>query len=497
LIFLIPSIIKQQNTFQKGGEAVHERLIEPSWQALLAPQLALPLSVLLGGVLLHSMNVLITATLLPSIVADVGGSNLMSWPTTAFVASSIVAATSTAMVSSAVGSRRAFCGGAVIYAAGAILGALAPSIGLVIAGRFVQGLGGGLLSALAYVLVRNVFPEVLWPRVFALFAGVWSVSVPVGPLIGGVFAGYGNWRGAFFTVAAVGGLLGVTALFILPANAASGDATEPKVPALRVALICAAIALLSLASVLMGPAIKSAFILAAIGTFVLTLRIDRRAIVTLLPSDAFSLRSATGAGLWMVWLLSIAYSPLAIYAPLFLQRLHALSPLTAGYMVAGASLAWTGAALTVASLSDEWPGRLIVAGPIAMAVGLLGVGLLMPPGPAAALLLPIFLIGIGIGVCWAFILQRVMTGAKHGEENIASASVATVQQTGISFGAAIAGLIANASGLWDGLHPSSVLRAAFWVPTAFVAAPLAASVIGMRLVALRSGRDPTIAANRV
>jgi MFS family permease len=443
------------------------------------------------------MNVLVTATLLPSIVADIGGSNLMSWPTTAFVASSIVAATSTGIVSSTVGNRQAFCGGAVIYATGAILCALAPSIGLVIAGRFVQGLGGGLLSALAYVLVRNVFPEVLWPRIFGLFAGVWSVSVPTGPLIGGLFASYGNWRGAFFAITGVGGLLGVAALFILPANAASGDATVPKVPALRVALICAAIVLLSLASVLIGPTIKSAFIVAAIGIFVLMLRIDRGAAVALLPSDAFSLRSATGAGLWMVWLLSIAYSSLAIYAPLFLQRLHALNPLTAGYMVAGASLAWTAAALTVASLSDEWPGRLIVAGPIAMAVGLLGVGLLMAPGPVAALLLPISLIGIGIGVCWAFIAQRIMTGAKHGEENIAAASVATVQQAGIAFGAAIAGLIANASGLGDGLHPRSVLRAAFWMPMAFVAAPLAASMIGMRLVALRSRREPMIAANRV
>jgi MFS family permease len=472
-------------------------LIEPSWSALLTPRLVLPLGLLFGGVLLHSMNVLVTATLLPSIVADVGGSNLMSWPTTAFVASSIVAATSTGIVSSAVGSRRAFCGGAVIYAAGAILCALAPSIGLVIAGRFVQGLGGGLLSALAYVLVRNVFPEVLWPRIFGLFAGVWSVSVPTGPLIGGLFASYGNWRGAFFAITGVGGLLGLAALFILPGNAAGGDATEPKVPALRVALICAAIALLSLASVLIGPAIKSAFIVAAIGTFVLTLRIDRGATVALLPSDAFSLRSAAGAGLWMVWLLSIAYTPLAIYAPLFLQRLHALNPLTAGYMVAGASLAWTAAALAVASLSDEWPGRLIVAGPIAMAAGLLGVGLLMAPGPVAALLLPISLIGIGIGVCWAFIAQRIMTGAKPGEENIAAASVATVQQAGIAFGAAIAGLVANASGLGDGLHSSSVLRAAFWVPMAFIAAPLAASIIGMRLVALRSGRGSMIAANKV
>jgi len=228
--------------------------MEPSWPALLAPRLALPLGVLLGGVLLHSMNVLVTATLLPSIVTDVGGANLMSWPTTAFVASSIIAATGTGIVSRVVGNSRAFCGGAVIYAAGAILCALAPSFLLVIAGRFVQGLGGGLLSALAYVLVRNVFPEPLWPRVFGLFAGVWSVSVPAGPLIGGLFASYGNWRGAFVAVAGVGGLLGIAALFILPATAVDDDATKRRFPVLRVVFICAAIALLSLASVLIGPA---------------------------------------------------------------------------------------------------------------------------------------------------------------------------------------------------------------------------------------------------
>jgi MFS family permease len=472
--------------------------MEPSWPARLAPRLALPLGVLLGGVLLHSMNVLVTATLLPSIVTDVGGADLMSWPTTAFVASSIVAATGTGIVSRVVGNRRAFCGGAVIYAAGAVLCALAPSFVLVIAGRFVQGLGGGLLSALAYVLVRNVFPEPLWPRVFGLFAGVWSVSVPAGPLIGGLFAGYGNWRGAFLAVAGVGGLLGIGALFILPATAMDDDATKRGFPVLRVVLICAAIALLSLASVLIGPAIKGGFIVAAIGSFVLMLSIDRGAAAPLLPSDAFSLRSPTGAGLWMVLLLSVGYSPLAIYAPLFLQQLHSLNPLAAGYMVAGASAAWTAAALAVASLAGEWPARLIVAGPSAMSAGLLGVAVLMAPGPVAALLLPISLIGIGIGACWAFIARHVMSGAKDGEENIGAASVATAQQAGIAFGAAVAGLVANASGLGDGLHPGSVFRAAFWVPMALVAAPLAAGAIGVRLnlMARRSGHEQTIAANR-
>ena len=365
---------------------MREDTAEPGWLALLRPEWVLALVVLLGGVLLHSMNVLITATLLPSIVIDVGGADLMSWPTTAFLAASIVAATGTGMLTAAVGATRAFCAGAGIYCAGAILCGLAPSMSQVIAGRFVQGLGGGFLSALAYVLVRNLFPEVLWPRVFGLLAGIWSVSILCGPLIGGLFAAYGYWRGAFFAVAALGGLLSILTLHILPHDAVGGDAMTPQAPVLRAALICTGIAVLSSASVVSGPATKSALIVVAIGAVILMLRIDRAAPVALLPSDAFSMHTATGMGLWMVLLLSIAYSPLAIFGPLFLQRLHSLDPLAAGYMVAGASLAWTIAAIAVASLSDGWPRRMIVAGPLAMGLGLLGIGVMMAPGPVVALL---------------------------------------------------------------------------------------------------------------
>jgi len=459
---------------------VREAAIEAGWRALLAPHLVLTLGVLLGGVLLHSMNVLITATLLPSVVAELGGAHLMSWPTTAFVASSIIAASGTGLISGRFENRRAFSGGAVIYAAGAVLCAYAPSIGFVIAGRFVQGLGGGLLSALAYVLVRNAFPEPLWPRVFGLLSGVWSVTVLIGPLIGGVFASYGHWRSAFVTVAALGCLLGAGAHFTLPADRRSDQAVSRTFPAGRIALICGAIALLSAASVATGPAIKAMLIAATFAGFVLMMRTDRHAAAPLLPSHAFSLRSGTGAGLWMILLMSAGYSPLAIYAPLFLQRLHGVSPLGAGYMVALASLAWTIAALSVASLSEEWPPRLIITGPLAMGAGLAGVGVLMASGSVAALILPIGLIGVGIGAAWAFVLQRVMSGAKGGEENIAAASAATVQQAGIALGAAIAGLVANASGLDSGLDPGSVLRASLWVPLALVAAPLTAGAIGAR-----------------
>src|SRR5262249_52644968 len=214
--------------------------------------------------------------------------------------------------------------------------------------------------------------------------------------------------GGFVMVAGIGCLLAAGALFTLPADRWSEEAVSRTFPAGRVALICGAIALLSAASIATGLALKAMLITATVVAFVVMMRTDRRAAAPLLPSDAFSLWSETSAGLWMMLLISVGYSPLAIYAPLFLQRMHEVSPLGAGYGVSSPSMSCTSAALSVASRSEEWPSRLIVIGPSAMGVGLAGMGVLMAPGPVGALILPIAMIRAKIGAVWACVLQRVM-----------------------------------------------------------------------------------------
>ena len=448
---------------------------------MLRPAWLPAVSVLVGGVLLHSMNVLMLATVLPSVVDDLGGARLMSWASTAFFASSIVAATCTGYLASILGARAVFSTGAVIFGLGALTCALAPTMGQVVAGRFVQGFGGGLLTAMAYVLVRSTFPENLWARGFALLSGAWSMSILVGPLVGGLFARYGDWRGSFFAVTAIAAILAGVAARALPSAATSSEGA--RVPGLRVALICMAIAAMSLMAVAPGALAKAALFAGAVATLALTLRVDRRARRPLLPTDAFSLHTATGAGLWLALTVAIAYSPLQIFVPIFLQGLHGLDPLSAGYMVAGASFGWTGMSLIVAGTAPERAGRWLIAGPVMMALGLLGVALLMP-FPPPTVFPAIALVGAGIGACWAFIAQRVMSGARKGEENLAASSVATVQQTGFALGAALAGLAANAAGLSAGLNRADIAEPAFWVPTSFVLAALAACAAGIRLVSL-------------
>jgi MFS family permease len=441
------------------------------------------------------------ATVLPSIVGELGGVAMLSWPTTAFLASSIVAASCAGLLAAVAGARATYCAGVTVFGLGALLCSLATTMGWIVVGRFIQGFGGGLEAAVAYVVVRGTFPESVWRRTIALMAGSWSMSVLIGPLVGGMFASFGNWRNAFLATTVVAGILAVSAFFILPeapATATAGGRRAQRVPAGRIALICAAVAAMSSASIVVSTLAKAGLIAVAIASLAAMLRLDRMASAPLLPGDAFSLRTPTGVGLWLALLLCITYSPLQIYVPLFLQHLHGLDPLEAGFLVASASLGWTVASLVTAGASGAWPDRLMLAGPAVMGMGLTAIALLMSR-PGTLLLIPaVVVLGIGIGQCWPFVAHRVMSSAKAGDEMIAASSVPTVQQMGFALGAALAGLVANtsglsASGLSEGIAGEGMVQASFWVPASFVVPAALACLASLRLRHLRfaviAGRD--------
>src|SRR5262249_40360570 len=129
------------------------------WRSLHKWEWIPTLAILLAGVLVQSMNILMLATVLPSIVAELGGAAILSWPTTAYLASSIVAASCAGMLANAAGARLVYCVGAATFGVASLLCSLAATMGWIVAGRLIQGFGGGLMAAVAYVLVRETFPQ--------------------------------------------------------------------------------------------------------------------------------------------------------------------------------------------------------------------------------------------------------------------------------------------------------------------------------------------------
>jgi predicted MFS family arabinose efflux permease len=383
------------------------------------------------------------------------------------------------------GVRGTYCAGVTVFGVGSLLCSVAPTMEWIVAGRLVQGFGGGFEAAVAYVIVRHTLPEPVWPRAIALVSGMWSVSVLMGPLVGGLFARWGDWRGAFVLVAAIAAFLVVGALVVLRPAAQNRKQSPSRVPAARVALICLAIGSTSVASTAATPIAEAALIVLSILALALMLRLNHDAATPLLPRDSFLVHTPTGAGLWLVLLLCITYSPLQLYVPIFLQRLHGFDPLAAGYAVATASMGWTAASLATAGAVGLWRDRLTLAGPVTMGIGLMGIALLMPAPTSFGLYIAIALVGVGIGQCWPLVAHRVMSGARPGDETVAASSVPTVQQMGFALGAALAGLAANASGLGRETVAGNMAEAAFWLPASFVAPAAFACLAGAWLVVRR------------
>jgi MFS family permease len=137
---------------------------------------------------------MLVATTLPSAINEFGGAHLVSWAFTLYLLGSILAGSSIGLVVSLIGLKPALLGGAILYGIGSSICAIAPGMEVMLLGRFLQGLGGGGLVALTYVAVNRMFPRHLMSRLMALISAVWSISAFYGPLIGGSFATFGNWR---------------------------------------------------------------------------------------------------------------------------------------------------------------------------------------------------------------------------------------------------------------------------------------------------------------
>lgn len=458
-----------------------------NWAALLSGANGVRSLALAGGVVLHAINVYIATTILPSVVQDIGGIDYYAWNTTLFVAASILGSALSARLLGRLGPRGAYVFASLVFAGGALACAFAPSMPVMLVGRLVQGLGGGFLFALSYAMIRVVFDEHLWPRAMALVSGMWGVATLVGPAVGGVFAELGIWRAAFWSLIPVAGLFAMLAAAVLPKR--SPDSAEPTpLPLAQLWLLTAAVLAVSAGSVSSTLPLNLLGLAAAAMLTVLLIITESRARHRLLPAGAFRLTTALGALYATMSLLAVAVTSGEIFVPLFLQVLHHQSPLVAGYLAALMAAGWTLGSIASAGMTGRNVRLAILAGPILGVVGMLALALLMPreSNGGAQMLTPICLalalIGLGVGLAWPHLLTRVFQVAPAGEQDLASASITTVQLFATAFGAALAGMVANTAGLTEPGGIEGTASAAVWLFGVFALAPVVGILIARRVV---------------
>jgi MFS family permease len=445
-----------------------------------------PVTVLCLGVWLHAADSLLAATVMPSAVAEIGGLAFIYWAIALYQLGSIVAGAVTATLAIRLGLRTAMAAAALIYAIGCAASALAPDIGTMLLGRLLQGVGGGWMLALSHLGITQLFPASAWPQLLALVSGVWGISALVGPLIGGVFATAGHWRGAFWAFGAQAVVLAAAA----PAMAAPSSmraTAAARLPWLRVLVLSAGV--LAILGGGVQAEIGRALALAVLGLALLAvaLRLDATAEDRLLPPRPLDLRRRWGTGYVLVLSLSAATVSLTVYGPFLMETLFDATPLVAGFMIAIESVSWTIAAIAFAGAAPRLEPILIRSGAVAITAGIAGFAVVMPDGPVAALVPWAVLQGAGFGMCWAFVMRRIVESVPPAERERAASAMPTLQILGYAVGAAVSGIVANALGLATEPTLPEVARAAFWIFAAFL--PLAALGVtsAWRLAGPRAG----------
>jgi hypothetical protein len=445
---------------------------------------ALPALVVILAIFAPALSTFITATVLPSAIVEIGGLALYAWASTAYAVGSILGSAGSSVVIRRAGMRRAFGLAALAFAAGAGACAAAPSMLLLVAGRAVQGLGGGMLIAAGHSFVREVFPEPLWPRMLATISVVWGVAALGGPALGGVLAGRGLWRAAFWAMAPFAAVAAALTWRIL-GTAAPREARATSVPFGRLTLICASVLCIGSIANVHSLAARLALLGVAAGAIAGMLRLESRAATRLFPSGMLSPRRPLGRGFWMIFLMGMSTTPGGVYAPLLVQVLHEVTPAAAGYLYAGQSISWTLGTLVSARATGAGVRAALVLGPVLTATGFVGLWLTMGPGPVAGIAASLLLVGGGVGTCWAHVGAIVLASGRADESAVTAAMIPSTQLFAVALGSAVSGVIANAAGLAGGAAPPAAALAAAWLYGGFVIVPLAAVVIAS---GLRSSR---------
>lgn len=457
------------------------------WSEILNRTYASRLLLVCLGVWLHAADSLIVATMLPSIVSEIGGRALVAWTSALYEIGSIIAGATSGLIALKSGVRRPMAIAAVTFAAGCLISAAAPSMEILLAGRLFQGLGGGALTAMSFIATATLFPARLTARVMAAISALWGASAFLGPLIGGTFVTYSTWRMGFVFFGAQAVLLAAFVLLGLQVKERPSNGDSPgRIPLLRLAILSMGVVFIAYSGIEVtatGTPLYLAAGFAFLGAF---LWIDgRNPTNRLLPRRPFDPRTALGAALLMVLTMNIATMGLTTYGPLLMTSIHGTSALTAGYVVAAVAIGWTGAAIIVSGAPERYDPVLIAVGMLLVAVSLVGLIYAVPNGPIWLIAIFATMEGVGYGTAWTFIIRRSRRLTPTDDLERLSGGLPTVSRLGIALGASVSGILANAAGFADAPTADQLDNVAFMLFAGTLPIALISLVAMVRFVTVR------------
>jgi MFS family permease len=411
-----------------------------------------------------AFEALAVATILPLVGRHLGDLRLYGWVFSAFLLASLVGIVVAGTLADRMPLGRPMLYGLGLFALGLVIGGTAPDMAVLVAGRAVQGLGAGVVPAVAYVAISRCYPDAVRPRMFAVLSTAWVVPGLVGPAIAALVATAVGWRWVFLglipVVVATGALV-VLALRNVPPPANPEAATVPYLGVLGV-VAGAGTALASLNSGVLPVVVIGGIA----GGILLTASLRR-----LTPPRHLTARPGLTATILSRGLLTCCFFGGDAYVPYAIVTVRHAPTAVAAIALTASTLTWTaGSWVQARCIARYGPRRLVLAGQCLVVVGLaLMCAVLLPSVPPALAIVAWTVAGGGIGTAYSPLSLATLDRAAPGEEGRATSALQLCDTLGQAVGIGVAGAIVAAFSTGTGHGTGVALAFSFAIAVALVA----------------------------
>jgi len=402
---------------------------------------------LMVAMLLSSLDQTILGTALPTIVGELDGVQHMLWVATAYILGATIVMPIYGKLGDLIGRKTLFLVALTIFIAGSVLGGFATSMELLIAGRAIQGLGGGGLMILSQAIIADVVPPRDRGKYGGFIGAVFAFSAVVGPLLGGLFTDSLTWRWAFWINIPLGiAAIVVAAIFIrLPHKP---NRVKPKIDYLGTALIAIATTSLVLVTSWGGTEYEwdSLVIIGLIALTVVSAALfvwaETKAAEPIIPLSLFTDRNftiTTIAGL----MTGVAMFGAIGYMPTFLQIANGINATESGLlllpMLAGLLLTAIGSGILMSKTGRyKW---MPIVGSALIGVALVLFSTLTATTSPFVTGVYLFVLGAGLGLTVQVLVLIVQNSVPHKVLGTATAANAFFREIGATVGSAVVGSV--------------------------------------------------------
>nr|BFE61624.1 MFS transporter [Dactylosporangium thailandense] len=410
----------------------------PKWSALVAVSI---------GTFMLLVDVTIVTVALPAVSRDLGVTiGGLQWVLDGYALALAAVLLASGSLADRHGRRRVYLGGTVVFAAASLLCAVAPNAGLLIAARFLQGLGGAAMLATTVAILGVAYTGRDRGVAFGVWGAVNGAAAAAGPIAGGLLTEHLGWRWIFIVNLPVS-LLAVwfTLRGVTESHGRSSAGNRLDLAGIVTFTLSATAVTFALIrggdAGWTAPSTLAAFAVAAVALAAFVVA-ERRTDHPMLDLRLFAKPSfsALMAASVLAQASAFAYLP---FTTVWLQQFMGKGPVDAGLLGA---LPMSAASFLVGAFGGRFLQRVSPRWSIGVGLLLIGVGALLqarltPASPATALIPGLIVVGLGVAAVLPTMASAALAAVPHERSGMAGGAVNTFRQLGFALGVAVFGSI--------------------------------------------------------